>query len=294
MNSFKFISKIKSIFSKATQKPDSNNNNQAPMPKQEVLNNTIAVENSLPITPKTLSIIPKVPVNPPATAHILPKSLRPELPASDDNSLENHGLKSSTTSEGDEEVLKSNLIIVAQNFIVEAELSEEDTKTEYAQNIDQTNYKIIELNNKIANIQDEQIPEQVSAIEKYLQQMEEIQNRVIDDNGVLPETYTINQLAVANANEGIRMLKQKIQDYKSDIEQKKYYIDSLKKKTQEINMVDPRMLNRRMNIFFSGWVMGLQGLGWHEHNIQLHKQIFEESESSIIYPLLNKNTVLIN
>ncbi|OYT14623.1 MAG: hypothetical protein B7C24_17385 [Bacteroidetes bacterium 4572_77] len=277
MNSFKFINKVKSIFSKTTKQPLS----LAPAP-QAMANNVSSpiYENPKPILAQSPVLIPQVPVMPPSTSSVLPSSLRPELPASDDNSLESYGLSSCAASDGDDELLKARLKIVAKNYTIEAYLSQEDTKSEYAQSIDQTNYKIIELNIKIANIQNEQIPEQNLAIEEYKQQMNSIQSIALENETVLPQSYTIMQLAVSNAKEGISRLKQKIQAYNSEIEQKKYYIETLNKKTSELNLLNPDILKRRMNIFFSGWVRGLQGIGWNDVQIQTHKQIFIEFENS--------------
>ena len=293
MNSFTFIKRIKNIFSKATQKQ------HTPIQDHTVTNTEVKpspISGKTIDTPKPVLATPDnslVPVNPPTTVQILPKSIRPELPAVADNDLENSGLDSCARSEGDIEVLKAKLIIAMSNYLIEVALNEEDTKAEYAQQIEQTNYKIIHLNNIIANIQNELIPEQQQIIEEYKQKMQVIEQKTEQNHGVLPPSYPIMNLAVQDSKEAISRLKQKMQNNKSSIQKEEYHINSLNKRMKEMNLINPDVLSRRMNIFFNGWIMGLQGLGWSEAEIAIHKQVFLENEKQIRQQIEEKKTASV-
>ena len=278
MNSFTFLRKLKSIFTGNTPQPSV---------VREDAPKTSPIASAIPSTAPSLNekavkqavlespLMPNVVVSHPQYVNIIPSGIRPELPPADDNSLENYGLEQCSKSDGNTEVLIASLSIILQNYMVEAKINEEDLRKEFTKEIDQTNYKIIDLNNQIANIQNEQIPEQHSVIEKYQKQMLEIEQRAADREEALPETYTIAEYAVANAKNAIKILKQKINDYKREIDKNKYFVDSLEKRSRELNLANPNILDRRKNVFFNGWVMGLQGLGWSKREIQTHKEIFE-------------------
>lgn len=289
MNSFSFINSISNIFRKSTAKQNVPMQNMEHPKVITSVATPVAAQSMPSVTSTTLAAVS---VNPPTTAQVLPKSIRPELPAVDDNSLENSGLNSCVTSEGDIEVLISKIIIFMSNYLIEVNLQEEDVKAEYAQQVEQTNYKIIHLNNIISNMSNELIPEQEQIVAEYEQKMHDLEQKAQDNHGVLPPSYTIVQFAVVNAKESIRLLKQKMLNHHSDIQKEEYHINSLHKRIAELNFHNPDVLNRRMNIFFEGWVKGLIGLECLENDIARHKQIFIEEQQKIQQQVEEKKQIV--
>ncbi len=207
-------------------------------------------------------------------------NLRPVIQDSDDMSLEREGIDRGAISEGNKEVLKASLYVVVKNYLVEIKAAEDFEKQTLRDSVLNKNREIIACENQINYITSFQIPEQSYKIDQFRIRISEIESRYTD-RYTLPETHTLLNLAISDAQHGIRLLNQKLYDLGGQIKQLKMEMDGLQNKSHTIVLNDPDVLIRRLNIFFRGWLMSLSGMNFSESEIAIHKQILHEHMNSL-------------
>jgi hypothetical protein len=276
MNTFDFIKTIGKLFSGNNVLPSSNNHQLSTNSsiKMENNNNNQMIQgdekpqnrpNIMPDLRPTVQTTPRYyPVN-------LPSS---EVERVSPKDLMSVALMECAKSEGNLNKLWYMIQVVAKSYKMEAIEEEQTIKEGIVREINIRNNRIIELNNQIAEIHEFRIPDLQKELNVYTKEAE----RLLDNGHYQTKTelgselFTVLRISEAMVKEKIRNNQSKIIQLKTAIDQEKNAIDILNLKINNINLFNKDVLSRRLDIFFSGWLDGLVGIGASDEEIEKTNQ----------------------
>ena len=205
------------------------------------------------------------------------------------NDLKSWAMDGCIAMNGNSEGMKSTMEIIVMNSKLEASAREEELKSELVTAINGINDEVIRLNNEIAMIREFHIPAKEKEINQGQSQMGALEaNRQFDVQTQLgSDYYTVLATSVARNRQHIRDLQQKILELKTQIDQKENKIKTLREQMSGIQLFNEDVVSRRINIFFNGWLIGLEGIGARPAQIDACRKAFDSYTSARLKDYLN-------
>ncbi len=236
--------------------------------------------NNTPTAISSVNLTPTVVVNP---ATQLVSMASTEIKNIETRDLASWAMEKCLALNGNIHGLTSLLDVVLMNYKLEAKTLEEELKVQRTNTINSINDEIIELNNRIAIINEFHIPEKENHIKYLDEQLSALENnKTYDLNTELgSETYTILSVSKARTREIIRKLQSQIVELKTQIQQKEIRINTLKLQMESINLFNKEIVLRRMNIFLDGWLTGLEGMGAPQSLFDETRNVFNKYRQQI-------------
>jgi len=193
--------------------------------------------------------------------------------------LQELGIDLCVKLEGSSSGLNSSLDRVRVNYIAEVSSDEAESRYELDKQLFLIKKQIIKYNYEIKLIQDDLIPEKKQELQKMETQIKE--HQVLYAGTQMPEqmiyedeVQTTMHLAIARGNELIRRFRARLKELAGAIEQEKLSADSIQMRLDGLSHFDHNVLLHKLNLFFLGWLSGMNGLNASKENVQECHDIF--------------------
>ncbi len=289
MNTMTFFQRLSRIFKPKTGTNRQVLNQQGDARSDRSVQQELSVEKAAVVIPQSQANLPLRPV-----VEVRPATLPQSMAASEYQRVRMNDLKSwamdgCIAMNGNSEGMKSTMEIIVMNSKLEASAREEELKSELVTAINGINDEVIRLNNEIAMIREFHIPAKEKEINQGQSQMGALEaNRQFDVQTQLgSDYYTVLATSVARNRQHIRDLQQKILELKTQIDQKENKIKTLREQMSGIQLFNEDVVSRRINIFFNGWLIGLEGIGARPAQIDACRKAFDSYTSARLKDYLN-------
>ena len=193
--------------------------------------------------------------------------------------LQELGIDLCVKLEGSSSGLNSSLDRVRVNYIAEVSSDEAESRYELDKQLFLIKKQIIKYNYEIKLIQDDLIPEKKQELQKMETQIKE--HQVLYAGTQMPEqmiyedeVQTTMHLAIARGNELIRRFRARLKELAGAIEQEKLSADSIQMRLDGLSLFDHNVLLHKLNLFFLGWLSGMNGLNASKESVQECHDIF--------------------
>ncbi len=188
--------------------------------------------------------------------------------------------------EGSLEGLQAGLKRVMENYKAEISLEESDGVFQLDTRAMEIRKQVIKYNHEIKLLQDDLIPEKQKELHELQRQIEN--HSVVYAGTQMPEqmiyedeVQTTLHLAIARGNELVRRFRARLKELAGAIEQEQLSLDSIEKRRTNLNFFNLDLLMHKLNIFFVGWLSGLNGLNAEENIIKGSHEAFKAFAEAI-------------